>query len=203
MQEIWKFFEDPELDKRICLLVIAMLMMMIDTMLRLGGEVSDWKGALSVLIHIPAIILQIYNFQMNIIHFPWMFYRIFWHEGHRCVWSFVHNASDCFHRPRHPSSCLLSKSEKSEKSSVLKNSTKQVFMIKKFFLSIHESDRQKLFSTPAAAVALPSEERSRMMGQVMMMMRRIMRMTMMLSMILMTMMLSLIYSRCRVCGRSG
>ena len=205
MQEIWKFFEDPELDKRICLLVIAMPMMMIDTMLRLGGEVSDWKGALSVLIHIPAIILQIYNFQMNIIHFPWMFYRIFWHEGHRCVWSFVHNASDCFHRPRHPSSCLLSKSEKSEKSSILKNSTKQVSMIKKFFLSIHESDRQKLFSTPAAAVALPSEERNQMMGQVMMMTRimRIMMMTMMLSMILMTMMLSLIYSRCRVCGRSG
>ena len=202
MQEIWNFFEDPELDKRVCLLVIAMPMMMIDTMLRLGGEVSDWKGALSVLIHIPAIILQIYNFQMNIIHFPWMFYRIFWHEGHRCVWSFVHNASDCFHRPRHPSSCLLSKSEKSEKSSILKKSTKQVFMIKKFFLSIHESDRQKLFSTPAAAVALPSEERNQMMGQVMMM-TRIMMMTMMLSMILMTMMLSLIYSRCRVCGRSG
>ena len=204
MQEIWKFFEDPELDKRICLLVIAMPMMMIDTMLRLGGEVSDWKGALSVLIHIPAIILQIYNFQMNMQYiFHGCFYRIFWHEGHRCVWSFVHNASDCFHRPRHPSSCLLSKSEKSEKSSILKNSTKQVSMIKKFFLSIHESDRQKLFSTPAAAVALPSEERSRMMGQVMMMMMRIMRMTMMLSMILMTMMLSLIYSRCRVCGRSG
>ena len=77
MQEIWKFFEDPELDKRICLLVIAMPMMMIDTMLRLGGEVSDWKGALSVLIHIPAIILQIYNFQMNIIHFPWMFLQNF------------------------------------------------------------------------------------------------------------------------------
>ena len=80
----------------------------------------------------------------------------------------------------------------------LKNSTKQVSTITKFFLSIHESDRQKLFSTPAAAVALPSEEKSRMMGQVMMMM-----MTMLLSMILMTMMLSLIYSRCRVCGRSG
>ena len=74
MQELWKFFEDPELDKRICLLVIAMPMMMIDTMLRLGGEVSDWKGALSVLIHILAIILKI-NFQMNM----------------QCMWMFLQN----------------------------------------------------------------------------------------------------------------